>query len=197
MNTLSQILIYLLQTLGGLYLMVVLLRLMLQIARADFYNPVSQFIVKATNPLLMPLRKVIPGIMGVDFASIVLALLVTMAVGQAVYLIAGLGLINPFHLIAWSSIAVLASIAQLVFWALIIMIVASWVAPQTYNPAVLLIRQLLAPVMAPFQRILPPMGGLDLSPILVLLSLNIITSFLIPSMANSLGLPHGLFLGVG
>lgn len=196
MSTLNQILIYLLQTLGGLYLMVVLLRLLLQVARADFYNPVSQFVVKATNPLLLPLRKVIPGLLGVDFASIVLALLVAMVLGQLVLLIAGLGLINPLHLLAWSAVAVLAGTANLLFWALIVMVIASWVAPGSYNPALLLIRQLLAPVMAPFQRLLPPMGGLDLSPIFVLIALNIVSSFLIPSLARSLGMPARLFLGV-
>lgn len=196
MNTLSQILIYLLQVFGSLYLMVVLLRLMLQIARADFYNPLSQFIVKATNPLLLPLRKVIPGIMGVDFASIVLALLITMSVGQLVLLLAGAGLQNPFHLLAWSAIGLLGSLANLFFWALIIMVVASWVAPQSYNPGLQLIRQLLAPIMAPFQRLIPPLGGLDLSPIFVLLTLNIITSFLLPSLAASVAMPRGLFLGV-
>lgn len=196
MSTLNQILIYLLQTLGGLYLMVVLLRLLLQIARADFYNPISQFVVKATNPLLLPLRKVIPGLLGVDLASIVLALLVAMVLGQLVLLIAGLGLINPLHLLAWSAVAVLAGTANLLFWALIIMVIASWVAPGSYNPALLLIRQLLAPVMAPFQRLLPPLGGLDLSPIFVLIALNIVSSFLIPSLARSLGMPSRLFLGV-
>lgn len=196
MSTLNQILIYLLQTLGGLYLMVVLLRLLLQVARADFYNPISQFVVKATNPLLLPLRKVIPGLLGVDFASIVLALLVAMVLGQLVLLIAGLGLINPLHLVAWSAVAVLAGTANLLFWALIVMVIASWVAPGSYNPALLLIRQLLAPVMAPFQRLLPPMGGLDLSPIFVLIALNIVSSFLIPSLARSLGMPARLFLGV-
>lgn len=196
MSTLNQILIYLLQTLGGLYLMVVLLRLLLQIARADFYNPISQFVVKATNPLLLPLRKLIPGLLGVDLASIVLALLVAMALGQLVLLIAGLGLINPLYLLAWSAVAVLAGTANLLFWALIIMVIASWVAPGSYNPALLLIRQLLAPVMAPFQRLLPPLGGLDLSPIFVLIALNIVSSFLIPSLARSLGMPARLFLGV-
>lgn len=196
MNTLSQILVYLLQTLGGLYLMVVLLRLMLQIARADFYNPMSQFIVKATNPLLMPLRKVIPGLMGIDFASIVLALLVAVGLGQLVLLLSGYGFQNPFHLMAWGAVAVLASLANLLFWALIIMVIASWVAPQSYNPALLLIRQLLAPIMAPFQRLIPPMGGIDLSAIFVLLTLNIVSSFIVPALANSVAMPRGLFLGL-
>lgn len=196
MGTLSQILIFLLQALGGLYLTVVILRLMLQIARADFYNPISQFVVKATNPLLLPLRKVIPGIMGVDFASIVLALLVAMTLAQLTLLLAGFGIVNPFHLLSWSAVGVLAATANLLFWALIIMVIASWVAPTSYNPALMLIRQLLAPVMSPFQRLLPPMGGLDLSPILVILVLQVISNFLIPAFARSLGMPGGLFMGV-
>lgn len=193
---LNQIAVYLLQTLSSLYLMLVVVRLLLQISRADFYNPISQFVVKATNPLLLPLRKVIPGIMGLDFASIVLALLVQMAAVQLILLFAGAGLINPFHLLTWSAVGVLATTANIIFWALIIMIIASWVAPQSYNPALLLIRQLVAPIVAPFQRLVPPMGGLDISVIFVFIVLNIFRSFLIPSLANSVGMPAGLLFGV-
>ena len=78
MNNLSMAAIYVVQTLGSLYLVIVLMRFILQLVKADFYNPISQFIVRATKPLLMPLRRVIPGYGGIDFASLVLALLVQM-----------------------------------------------------------------------------------------------------------------------
>lgn len=195
MDTLVNIVIFLLKTLGSLYLMVVLLRLMLQIARADFYNPLSQAVVKATNPLLLPLRKVIPGIMGVDFASIVLALLVAMALAQSIILLKGFGFLNPFYLLAWSAVMVLASLASLLFWALIILVIASFVAPQSYHPALLLIRQLMQPVLGPIQRVIPPMGGLDFSPLVLIIGLQIISNFLIPTFAQQLAMPAWLFLG--
>ncbi|WP_221197139.1 YggT family protein [Simiduia aestuariiviva] len=175
--------------------MVVLLRLMLQIARADFYNPLSQAVVKATNPLLLPLRKVIPGIMGIDFASIVLALLLAMVLAQTIVWFKGFGFLNPLLLLAWSAVMVLASLASLLFWALIIMIIASFIAPQSYHPALLLIRQLLHPLMGPIQRLIPPMGGLDFSPLVVIIGLQIISNFLIPEFAQQLGMPRWVFLG--
>ncbi|MBB3166915.1 YggT family protein [Simiduia aestuariiviva] len=195
MDTLVNILIFLVKTLGSLYLMVVLLRLMLQIARADFYNPLSQAVVKATNPLLLPLRKVIPGIMGIDFASIVLALLLAMVLAQTIVWFKGFGFLNPLLLLAWSAVMVLASLASLLFWALIIMIIASFIAPQSYHPALLLIRQLLHPLMGPIQRLIPPMGGLDFSPLVVIIGLQIISNFLIPEFAQQLGMPRWVFLG--
>src|SRR5690606_18580227 len=76
MNGLSTAVVYVIQTLGSLYLLIVLLRFVLQLVRADFYNPLSQFIVRATSPLLMPLRRIIPGFGGIDLASLVLAVLV-------------------------------------------------------------------------------------------------------------------------
>lgn len=195
MDTLVNIVIFLLKTLGSLYLMVVLLRLMLQIARADFYNPLSQAVVKATNPLLLPLRKIIPGIMGIDFASIILALLVAMALAQSIILLKGFGLLNPFYLLAWSAVIVLASLASLLFWALIILVIASFVAPQSYHPALLLIRQLMQPVLGPIQKVIPPMGGLDFSPLVLIIGLQIISNFLIPTFAQQLAMPAWLFLG--
>lgn len=195
MDTLVNIVIFLLKTLGSLYLMVVLLRLMLQIARADFYNPLSQAVVKATNPLLLPLRKIIPGIMGIDFASIILALLVAMALAQSIILLKGFGLLNPFYLLAWSAVMVLASLASLLFWALIILVIASFVAPQSYHPALLLIRQLMQPVLGPIQKVIPPMGGLDFSPLVLIIGLQIISNFLIPTFAQQLAMPAWLFLG--
>jgi YggT family protein len=194
-DTLVDILIFLLKTLGSLYLMVVLLRLMLQIARADFYNPLSQAVVKATNPLLLPLRKVIPGIMGIDFASVVLALLVAMLLAQSIILLKGFGFLNPLYLLAWSAVMVLASLANLLFWALIILVIASFVAPQSYHPALLLIRQLMQPVLGPIQRLIPPMGGLDFSPLVLIIALQIISNFLIPKFAMQLAMPAWLFLG--
>lgn len=196
MNTLVDIIIFLVKTLGSLYLMVVLLRLMLQIARADFYNPLSQAVVKATNPLLLPLRKVVPGVMGIDFASIVLALLVGLVMVQGIVLLKGFGFLNPLYLLAWSAVIVLASIASLLFWALIILVIASFVAPQSYHPALLLLRQLMQPVLGPIQRVIPPMGGLDLSPLVLIIVLQIISNYLIPEFAMQLGMPRWLFMGI-
>lgn len=161
-------------TVSSLYLMIILLRFILQISRADFYNPISQFVVKATNPLLIPLRRIVPSIGGIDTASIVLAILFQTLVVVLKMLVLGSGLSNPLFLIAFSSVLVLGLILKIYFWSLIIMIVASWIAPGSGHPALVLINQIVEPLMQPFRKILPPMGGLDLSPILAFLAIQVL-----------------------
>lgn len=187
MGPLQEIGTLIVQTLGSLYLIVVLLRFLLQWARADFYNPMSQFIVKATNPLLIPLRRVIPGVMGIDLASLTLALLVQFVVIEVGALVVGYGFINPVTVLIWSLIGVLALMANILFWGLLIMVISSWIAPQSDNPALLLVRQLVEPVMAPFRKLMPDMGGIDLSPIFAFLALNVV-QILIKYLANIAGM---------
>jgi YggT family protein len=188
MQTLASIAIYIISTLGTLYVSLVLIRFLAQLVRADYYNPVSKALVKYTNPLLVPLRKVIPGIMGIDFAALVLAILLQAALLQSVYLIAGLGLFNPFMLLLWALVALLSLLAGIYFWGVLIMMIASWVAQGSRNPALGLLQQILEPVMAPFRKLLPPFGALDLSPILFFMLLNILRSYLLPALANITGM---------
>lgn len=186
------------QTLGSLYLLVVMLRFLLQQARADFYNPISQFIVKATNPLLVPLRRVIPGVMGIDLAAIVLALVVQFVVIEVGALILLGGLINPLIALIWSAVGLLALTANIYFWALLIMVIASWVAPQSSNPALRLVFQLVEPVMAPFRKLLPDMGGIDISPIFAFLALNVVQILIkyLAAYAGMGGVAQQLVLGI-
>lgn len=181
--------IYILQTLGQLYIFVVLLRFMLQLVKADFYNPVSQFVVKATQPLLMPLRRFIPGYGGLDLASIVLALLLYMALSFLLLTLAGVPaaalLLNIF---IWSALSLAALFFKIFFFALIISVVLSWVAPHSNNPAAILVRQLAEPVLLPIRRLLPDLGGIDISPIFALLALNLINGFVLEAAARSTGL---------
>lgn len=184
MNPLSQIGILTLQTIGGLYLLVVLLRFLLQLARADFYNPLSQFVAKATNPLLLPLRRVIPGLFGLDLASLVLALAVQFVTVFGSGLM--IGLANPVIALLWSLLGIVSMVVYIYFVCMIAMIVLSFIAPYTRHPAALLVMQLVRPVCAPFQRLIPPMGGFDISPIFVFLLLNI-ARILIESAAATVG----------
>jgi YggT family protein len=159
MTALNEIFGYLIQTLLSLYLLAMLLRFLLQLARADFYNPICQFLVKVTNPLVIPLRKVIPGFAGLDMASLLLALLLQLAGIVALLLINGLGLPNILLLLAWSALGVVGLLVNIYFFALLAMIILSWIAPQSRNPAVFLLFQITEPVMAPFRKALPAMGG--------------------------------------
>jgi YggT family protein len=192
MQTLAQIAIYIINTLGTLYISLVLVRFLAQLVRADYYNPVSKALVKYTNPLLVPLRKIIPGFMGIDLAAIVLAIALQAVVLQSVLLIAGLGFVNPFTLLIWAIVALLKLLAGIYFWGVIVMMIASWVAQGSRNPALGLLQQILEPVMAPFRKILPPLGMLDLSPILFFMVLNIIRVYVLPALATATGMPPGL-----
>lgn len=196
MSTTAEIGIYVIRTLGSLYLMLVVLRFLFQLVRADFYNPISQFVAKATNPLLMPLRRVIPGLMGIDLAALVLALALQWLLLQLIVILIAGGLANPLLAIAWSAIGLISMTLSIYFWGLIISIIASWVAPFSQHPALLLIRQLVGPVMAPFQKLIPPIGGIDISPIFAFLVLNILNSYLVPALARSVGMPGGLMMGL-
>ncbi len=164
----------LVNTLGGLYVLAVLLRFMLQVARADFYNPFTQAIVRVTDPAVRAFRRVIPGYRGLDFASLILALVAQcvctfLLITTSGYAVPGAGLV-----ITWSVVGLLSFILNIYFWAMMISIIASFIAPYSGHPALMLVRQLTEPVMEPFRRLLPAMGGLDLSPIFVFLGLQII-----------------------
>ena len=195
MNALSEILGYLVQTLLSLYLLTMLLRFVLQLVRADFYNPISQFLVKVTNPLVIPLRRVLPGFGGLDMASLVLALLLQLAGIVALLLINGLGLPNILLLLLWSVIGLIGLLVNIYFFALLAMIILSWVAPGSNHPAIYLLHQITEPVMAPFRKALPAMGGMDFSPILVFILINVI-QIALRHMAAGVGLHPALVIGL-
>ncbi|HIQ52455.1 MAG TPA: YggT family protein [Pseudomonas pachastrellae] len=196
MNSLNTAAIYLIQTLGSLYLLIVLLRFLLQLVRADFYNPLSQFIVRATKPLLMPLRRLIPGYGGLDFASLVLGIAIQLVMLIMILLLMGYALPNILLLVSWAAIGVLALFVKIFFFALIISVILSWVAQGSYNPAVILINQLCEPILAPIRKILPALGGLDLSPIFAFIAIRLFDMLVIANLAAAAGMPGGLTLAL-
>lgn len=182
--------IYVLQTLGSLYLLIVMLRFVLQLVRADFYNPLSQFIVRATQPLLLPLRKIIPSLFGLDMSSLVLALILQ-------FLLMGLTLLlaygitgNPLQLLVWSIIGVTALFLKIFFFAMIISVILSWVAQGSHNPGAELVNQICEPALAPFRRIVPNLGGLDISPILAFMVLKLLDMLVINNLAAMTAMPE-------
>ncbi|GAA4875533.1 YggT family protein [Ferrimonas pelagia] len=172
---------FLITTVFKLYLMVVLLRLWLQFARADFYNPFSQFIVKATHPILAPMRRVLPPMGRLDTSSLVLAYLVAIFSWVSLFLLRGAE-INPGLTALLAAVTVLKEAGLLLFWMLLIRAILSWVS-QGHNPVEAVLHQLTEPLLSPIRRVLPPMGGLDFSMLVVLIGmnfLNILFADLIP-----------------
>lgn len=195
-NSLGMAAVYVVQTLGGLYVLVALLRFLLQTVRADFYNPISQFVVRATQPLLAPLRRVIPGFGGLDLASLVLTLLVQMLTLAIISLLELGSLPNILQLLVWSMVAVVVLLTKVFFFALIISVILSWVTPGSRNPAAILVHQLCEPLLAPIRRILPNLGDLDLSPIFAFIALQLVDKLLIAELVMATGMPLGWTLAL-
>ena len=170
------------------------MRFLLQLVRADFYNPISQFIVKATNPPLIPMRKIIPGFGGIDVASLVLALIVQAIAIALIMLIKGFQ--PPADVIIWAAIGVMSLFLKIYFWGLLITVIASWIAPSSYNPALILINQILEPAMRPIRKLMPDMGGIDLSPIMMFLAIQVLEVLLVRGLAISSGMPAGIIIGL-
>ncbi|BCA26400.1 YggT family protein [Metapseudomonas otitidis] len=193
MTGLASAAIYVIQTLGSLYLLVVLLRFILQLVRADFYNPLSQFVVRATKPLLNPLRKVIPGLGGLDLASLVLAVLLQWLLMIVVVLLMGANPLGALpQLLVWSVISITSLFLKVFFFAMIISVILSWVSPGSYNPGAQLVNQICEPLLAPFRKLLPNLGGLDISPIFAFIALNLLDRFVIGGLAAMTQMPPQL-----
>lgn len=183
--------VFLVQTLFGLYMGAILLRFLLAVVRADFYNPISQFLVKITNPLLVPLRRVIPSLGRIDMASLVLLLILQILELLATGLISGVSF-QPIGLVILAVAELLSLLFQIYFFTILIQVVLSWVSPDGHNPAVSLLYSLNEPVLGRARRILPPIHGFDLSPIVALIVIQLLTILLVAPISD---LGRGLAFG--
>ena len=179
---------FLVQVTFGFYVLVVVLRFLLQVLRADFYNPLSQFVVKLTTPVLRPLRRVIPGLWGLDVASIALAwVLAAIELGLlAAILGASFPALAP---LAWAVPELLALVLNIFLFAVIAQALLSWVNPDPYSPASVVLRDLTRPVLQPLRRLIPPLGGFDLTPMLAAIALVLAKMLIVPPLARLTGSP--------
>jgi YggT family protein len=178
-NYLTNPLEFLISTLFGLYILAFMLRFLLGAVRADFYNPVSQFLVRITNPLLVPLRKVVPGIGKLDTAAVVIMLILQFLALTLIVLLRGNGFPLPALLLA--TVAELVALLLNVYMvAIIVQVIISWVNPGSYNPVTGLLYSLTEPVMRPIRKLLPPLSGIDLSPLFALIGLQVLKMLILP-----------------
>ena len=184
-------LMLIINTLFDLYILLVLLRFLLQMLRADFYNPVSQFIVKLTTYPLRVLRRVIPSVAGQDTAAIVLCLMLIYGKFLLLRLLSvpavqiG-GVMAPVSGVSYAGLLVFA-IADLIaltltvfLIAVIIRVILSWVSPGQYNPVIGLVHKLSDPILKPLRKLIPSLGGLDLSPLFATLLLLVAKMLIVP-----------------
>ncbi len=168
--------VYILRFAFDALLMILIMRVWLQLVKADFYNPLCQFIVKVSNPLVVPFRRIIPGFAGVDMATILIAYII------ATLKIVTLSLLNggPLDIVFSLYIGLVILVKQvgfLVFIIMLVMALMSWVV-QGYNPTQMIFQQLTEPVLRPIRKIVPSIGGLDLSVLIAFLLLNVLNILL-------------------
>ncbi len=175
--------VFLVQTVFGLYIIAIMLRFILQVARADFYNPVSQFLVKVTNPPLVPMRRMIPGVLGVDVAAIVLMLILKTIEIFLISLMSGysLGILGLF---VFAVIGLLELLFNVFFFTILIQVIMSWVNPGGYNPTISLLYSINEPLLSRARRLIPPISGFDLSPIVVMVVLQLLSIIFIAPLKD-------------
>jgi len=182
--------IFLIQVLFGAYAMIVMLRFLFQLMRVDFHNPVSQFIVTATSPLLRPLRKFIPGVAGMDMASLVLAWLVKSAEFILVLLLSGSTAIVMAFL--WAIPSLVSLIFTIFIVAMIIQAIMSWVPTLQTHPLAWVLRALTDPILRPIRSRIPAVSGIDFSVMIAIVGLIFLKMLIIPPLAALFGAPAGL-----
>lgn len=177
---------FLINTLFSLYILAVLLRFLLALVRADFYNPVSQFLVKVTNPVLIPLRRIIPSAGKVDTSSLLLMLVLQLAALTLIALLRG-SEIALGTLLILSLAELLGLLLNVFLFAILIQVIMSWISPGAYNPAVALLYSITEPVLRPCRRLIPPFSGIDLSPLVALIAIQLAKMLLIPPLYQLAG----------
>lgn len=173
--------VFLIQVVFQIYILAVLLRLLLQWARTDFHNPISQFIVRITSPVLVPIRRLIPPIGGVDTASIVLAWLLK-ALELLLVLLLGKGIFLPALALLGAIPALIEFTINIFIAVIIIQAIMSWVTTNTYHPVVEILNSLSTPLLTPLRRLLPATSGFDLSPMVAVLALIMLKMLLLPPL---------------
>ncbi len=170
-------------TIVGIYLLAVLLRFLLQVAKADFYNPVSQAVIKITDPMVKVFRTFIPGYRGIDFSTLVLAFLIEAAAICMLIILYGGTIPDVGSIVTWAFVGVVLFIISIYYYAILASIIMSFVmmfsGSTSPHPLLLLVWQLTEPVMAPVRKIVPPMGGLDFSPIFIFIAIQLIQNFIL------------------
>jgi YggT family protein len=184
---------FLIEAVFDLYAMVIVLRFLMQSVRADYYNPVSQFVVKVTNPVLVPLRRLIPSVAGHDAASLVFAIGVLflklailsvigargVGIAGSVVFLQNAGIVT---LLALAGIELVALMINIFFFAIIVHVVLSWISHGGPNPIASLLFSLTQPILRPIQRFVPPIGGLDLSPVVAIIGLQLLKLLILPPL---------------
>lgn len=160
--------IFLIDTVFYFYTLLLMMRLLLQWVRADFYNPLTQFIVKVTSPVVIPLRRIIPGLGGIDLATLLLIIGLTCLKILLITWIMDIP-VNVIGLIFTSLMESFILLLDIFLFSIFVLAIMSWINPDPYHPAAALLNSLTRPVMKPLRQHIPPIGGIDISPMIAII----------------------------
>lgn len=172
-------LIFIIATLFHLYAFALILRFVLQWVQADFYNPLSQFVVKITSPVVTPARRLIPGYKGMDLATLLVCYLI-LALSQFIIQTLGDYPLTPMSVGILAITDLVSLIIDLFFYAILVQALISWINPGNFNPITSVLASVTSPVLRPVQKFIPPLGGMDISPIFAMIGLKVIEMLVNP-----------------
>lgn len=183
----------LVNSLINIYLFLLMLRFLLQASRADYYNPLSQSVVKITQPVVGLFQGFLGPVAGrFDLATLAAGFVLKVVSMIAIFMVIGVGM-PPIAGLLIAGVAALANaILKIYFFAMIVMIILSWVAPNASHPGALLVMQLVEPIMAPVRKVIPPLGIIDLSPIVVFIAINLVDGLVVGSLIRAAGISGAL-----
>lgn len=168
--------VLIIRMLGEMYAFIIILRFLLQLSHADYYNPISQAIAKLTNVPVVAISRAVPRIGKFDLSALLYATVVKLATLLLIVMVSGMNMPNIVQLLVLAIVGVVNGILEIYFWAVLGSVIISWVAPGSYHPGPQLIQQVTQPLFKLVQKVIPPIGGLDLSPIFIFLAITIIQS---------------------
>ncbi|QNU63236.1 YggT family protein [Vreelandella titanicae] len=192
-NELGSAGLMLVNTLINIYLFLLMLRFLLQASRTDYYNPLSQSVVKITQPVVGLFQGFLGPVAGrFDLATLAAGFVLKVASIIAIFMVIGVGMPPIAGLLIAGAAALANAILKIYFFALIVMIILSWVAPNASHPGALLVMQLVEPIMAPVRKVIPPLGMIDLSPIVVFIAINLIDGLVVGALIRAAGISGAL-----
>lgn len=166
--------LFLLQFLFDTYILILTLRLLMQYTGVNFYNPIAQFIVKVTKPVLSGFQRFLPAYKGVDFSIIAIIFILDIIKFFLIIYFKFQVLANPLGLIVWTFGDFASQLIDIFFFAILLYAIFSWFMPRHYNPLYEILSRLSSLVLTPISRIIPVLGGLDISPIIAILALKLL-----------------------
>jgi YggT family protein len=185
---------FLVQAIFDFYTILLLIRILLEMAGVNYQNVGVKFLLRITDPILKPLSKIIPKFKGINLAGILVLFVIGM-LKLFILIMIRLDLRpNPLGLLLWTLGELLNLLINLYFYAILIRVVLHWVLPQTQNPAAEIINRLTNPVLKPFQRVIPPIANVDISPLVAMVCLQgaaILFVQFITAYGNVLSLGNG------